>query len=176
MYGKVLGDDGIPRAFTEVIARLNGSSEEKNGEGEDVFPIIARSELVDDPDAGEIYALRIPRDDAKGIEDTERFAAVPGDVIFILVDGEVVKETQVNGIEVTGGISDVTSMNLNGEDCEDLADCDKDGLKDVVEQQIIDADPNDAFETLEDVLPDDDFDLDGFSNLVIWPDSSDFYY
>ena len=47
----------------------------------------------------------------------------------------------------------------------DTTDSDGDGLLDVFEQQIIDADPNDAIETVADVLPGDDFDNDGLSNL-----------
>jgi len=43
-------------------------------------------------------------------------------------------------------------------------DMDGDGLPDTWEQQIIDADPNDDIETIEDVLPDDDYDEDGDSN------------
>ncbi len=40
------------------------------------------------------------------------------------------------------------------------ADTDNDGLADSFEQLIIDADPNDAIENLEDVLPEGDFDAD----------------
>lgn len=45
-------------------------------------------------------------------------------------------------------------------------DSDKDGLPDVWEQQIINADPNDAIKSILDVLPGDDFDGDGFDNLT----------
>lgn len=44
-------------------------------------------------------------------------------------------------------------------------DIDKDGLPDIWEQQIIDADPNDAITTIEDVKPGDDFDGDEYTNL-----------
>jgi hypothetical protein len=47
----------------------------------------------------------------------------------------------------------------------DTTDSDGDGLLDVFEQQIIDADPGDAIETVEDVLPGDDFDNDGSTNV-----------
>lgn len=43
-------------------------------------------------------------------------------------------------------------------------DTDKDGILDSVEQQIIDDNPDDALETLEDVLPGDDYDHDGLDN------------
>ena len=46
------------------------------------------------------------------------------------------------------------------------ADGDDDGLGDNFEQRIIDFDEFDAYETLLDVLPDDDFDGDGVSNSV----------
>ncbi|MDB4356540.1 LamG domain-containing protein [Akkermansiaceae bacterium] len=44
-------------------------------------------------------------------------------------------------------------------------DTDEDGLYDVYEQQIIDADPTDGFTTFADVLPGDDFDEDLYTNL-----------
>ncbi|WP_041744802.1 PA14 domain-containing protein [Coraliomargarita akajimensis] len=44
-------------------------------------------------------------------------------------------------------------------------DMDDDGLLDGIEQMIIDFDPNDAFATMADVLPNDDFDGDTVSNL-----------
>ena len=47
----------------------------------------------------------------------------------------------------------------------DELDTDDDGLLDTWEQQLIDADPEDAVNTLGDVLPGDDFDQDGVSNL-----------
>lgn len=45
------------------------------------------------------------------------------------------------------------------------SDSDDDGLDDEYEQQIIDADPDDAITTLADVLPGDDFDNDNLTNL-----------
>ena len=46
-----------------------------------------------------------------------------------------------------------------------LGDLDSDGLPDAFEQILIDADPTDGLETIEDVLPGDDFDSDGSDNL-----------
>lgn len=48
----------------------------------------------------------------------------------------------------------------------DLWDSDLDGLDDEWEQQIIDADPGDAIETIAQVLPGDDFDNDGVDNVT----------
>ncbi len=45
-------------------------------------------------------------------------------------------------------------------------DSDKDGLPDVWEQQIMNADPNDAIKSISDVVPGGDFDGDGFDNLT----------
>jgi hypothetical protein len=53
------------------------------------------------------------------------------------------------------------------------ADDDEDGLGDNFEQGIIDFDEFDAYETLPDVLPDDDFDNDGVSNSVEFLDGTD---
>ena len=44
-------------------------------------------------------------------------------------------------------------------------DLDGDGLPDFIEMAIIDADEEDAIETIEDVLPGDDFDNDGLTNI-----------
>ncbi|MGC6457124.1 MAG: hypothetical protein ACON4R_02030 [Akkermansiaceae bacterium] len=44
-------------------------------------------------------------------------------------------------------------------------DSDNDGINDAYEQLIIDAEPNDALETVQDVLPGDDFDNDLSTNL-----------
>ncbi len=45
-----------------------------------------------------------------------------------------------------------------------VVDSDGDGMDDTVEQQIVDADPHDDINSIEDVLPGDDFDGDGLSN------------
>lgn len=52
-------------------------------------------------------------------------------------------------------------------------DEDEDDLPDDFEQQIISADLNDALVTIEDVLPSDDFDGDGLSNLAEYEQGSD---
>jgi len=44
-------------------------------------------------------------------------------------------------------------------------DTDNDGLPDIWEMQIVNADPNDNLAGVDDVLPDDDFDADHFCNL-----------
>jgi hypothetical protein len=45
-----------------------------------------------------------------------------------------------------------------------IIDSDGDGLDDTWEQQIVDANPSDGIDSIEDVLPGDDFDGDGLSN------------
>ncbi len=45
------------------------------------------------------------------------------------------------------------------------SDIDGDGLPDDFEQAIIDSNPSDDIETIDDVLPENDFDGDGYSNL-----------
>ena len=47
----------------------------------------------------------------------------------------------------------------------DPTDSDGDGLLDTFEQLIIDADPDDGIATVGDVLPGDDFDMDGLTNV-----------
>jgi hypothetical protein len=53
---------------------------------------------------------------------------------------------------------------INGFQLVALSDADGDGLADSYEQQIIEADPNDAITTLQEVIPGDDFDNDGSTN------------
>ncbi len=45
------------------------------------------------------------------------------------------------------------------------ADSDEDDMYDWIERRIVDADQNDDIQTLGDVLPDDDFDQDGYANV-----------
>ncbi len=54
-----------------------------------------------------------------------------------------------------------------------VADVDGDGLPDEWEQAIVDADPNDNITSVEDVLPDDDFDGDGKTNEQEYNDGTD---
>ena len=53
---------------------------------------------------------------------------------------------------------------INGFELSPLSDADEDDLPDSFEQLIIEANPDDAIETIEDVLPGEDFDNDGSSN------------
>ncbi|MGI9244501.1 MAG: LamG-like jellyroll fold domain-containing protein [Verrucomicrobiales bacterium] len=55
----------------------------------------------------------------------------------------------------------------------DFEDLDNDGLDDVWEQQIIDADPDDDIQEIEDVLPEDDFDVDAADNEREFADRTD---
>ena len=54
-----------------------------------------------------------------------------------------------------------------------LADTDGDGLPDIWEQRIVDADPSDGFTSVEDVLPGEDYDGDGRTNLEEYLADSD---
>ena len=78
-------------------------------------------------------------------------------------------ETIVLKLEVVSGPAVAGSPSVHVVTITDAApDSDADGLPDVWEQQIIDADPNDGIVTLVDVVPDDDFDNDGVNNLLEW--------
>jgi len=69
-----------------------------------------------------------------------------------------------------GEIDDVRiyTLALSPQEISDLFtnDVDSDGLPDTWEQQIIDADPADGVNSIEDVLPADDFDGDGLENSM----------
>lgn len=58
-------------------------------------------------------------------------------------------------------------------DPKESADNDGDGMGDAFEQRIVDADPHDDFDAIEDVLPDSDFDGDGHSNRAELRDGTD---
>lgn len=62
------------------------------------------------------------------------------------------------------GDMDIDSIVIDAEPAVDL-DSDSDGMGDLFEQRIIDADENDGITTLADVLPGDDFDNDLSTNL-----------
>jgi hypothetical protein len=83
---------------------------------------------------------------------------VPGDRF-----GPLVCALRVAAGGATGAVVEDTA----GAALLDLAsgDRDRDGLPDAWEQVIVDADPNDAIATLDQVRPDDDFDGDGATNL-----------
>ncbi len=97
------------------------------------------------PDAGTLDSTATFQIDATGANDVVlRFAPLSGAL------GNAV-HNQIWGI--------------NGFKLSALDDADGDGLTDSFEQGIITADPDDAIATLEDVLPGDDFDNDGSTNL-----------
>ncbi|MFC1812685.1 S8 family serine peptidase [Thermodesulfobacteriota bacterium] len=52
-------------------------------------------------------------------------------------------------------------------------DADGDGMPDDWEQQIVNKDPNDGIETINQVLPGDDFDKDGWSNIIEYQRGTD---
>jgi hypothetical protein len=52
-------------------------------------------------------------------------------------------------------------------------DSDGDGMTDCWEEQIIDADANDNFKGIANVLPGDDFDNDGWSNIMEYKRGTD---
>ena len=78
------------------------------------------------------------------------------------VDDVVVRFTPLSGVLGNGVHNQI--WGINGFELSASADADGDDLADAFEQAIIDADPGDAINTIEDVLPGDDFDNDGSSN------------
>lgn len=59
------------------------------------------------------------------------------------------------------------------DDCSECRDAEEDSMGDNFEQCIIDADSADAYESVTDVLPEDDFDGDGITNLDEFINGSD---
>lgn len=77
------------------------------------------------------------------------------------IDGEIV----LTGVAAAVNPSSSHNVFINGLEIGDpVFDSDGDGLSDAFEQIIIDADDDDLLETFADVLPGDDFDLDGSDN------------
>ena len=120
---------------------------------------------------------------ADGFERAADWSSAGGDATTLAFDAAVVPETlldyrivvsaasDINGQLVLDGIVSETEPSsshnvfLNGLVVSDpVTDVDADGLVDSFEQLIIDADENDAFNSVADVLPGDDFDNDASSN------------
>ena len=76
-------------------------------------PIIANTELQtsDVANAGDIYILRIPRED--GNSPTAPDTAIMGDMLHITINGVEVTETSNNNISVTGDLEDVRNIDLH---------------------------------------------------------------
>ena len=84
----------------------------------------------------------------------------------------ILGQSNASGVLVLTGLVSTTNPStshnvfLNGLEISDpIFDVDDDGLPDSFEQLIIDADTQDAITSINDVLPDDDFDADDSSNL-----------
>ena len=76
-------------------------------------PIVASAELQtsDEPNVGDIYILRIPRED--GNTPTALNTAVMGDILHITINGVEVTETSNNNVSVTGDLDDVRNIDLH---------------------------------------------------------------
>ena len=77
-------------------------------------------------------------------------------------DEVVLRFTPLSG--VLGNAVHNQIWGINGFELSNSSDADGDDLADAFEQAIVDADPDDAIDTIADVLPGDDFDNDGSSN------------
>lgn len=121
---------------------------------------IASYTMGENPNAGDFYVLRIPMD---ALDPAEPGTAREGDVGYIYVNDD----TTATASTAMGGMGSIQRIDLSAEDT------DQDGLPDDWEQQIIDADPNDNITSLDDVLPDDDFDGDGENNATEHANATD---
>ena len=76
-------------------------------------PIIARATLdtSDEPNVGDIYVLRIPRED--GIQATSPNTLVMGDILHLSINGIEVTETSGNAISATDDLEDVRNLDLH---------------------------------------------------------------
>ena len=84
--------------------------------------------------------------------------------VTVTVDGNIALGARSGTISIGGELHTLV---------QDGTDTDSDGLLDSYEQTIIDADLGDAIDSLNDVLPGDDFDGDGRSNLQEQNDGTD---
>jgi len=101
--------------------------------------------------------------------------ADPGtfDIAFATTNSNLLVNSK-HALSNADGSTSVSHTTANGSiTIQSLNDTDGDGLPDSLEHQIIDADPNDSILTLEDVLPGDDFDGDGESNLTEFLNGTD---
>ncbi len=112
---------------------------------------------------GILFSLSIKADDD----------ASPGeqDIVFVTDSSGLLNP---NALSNSDGSESVSPTLINGKiTILKMEDDDEDGFPDAWEQQIIDADISDSITTIEDVLPKDDFDGDGFTNLAEYDNSSD---
>jgi len=75
------------------------------------------------------------------------------------------QDTAFGSAALTITAVDETGLRVSDSVVVTVEDTDGDGLADVIEQLIIDFDPNDSFAAYEDVLPDHDFDGDTVTNI-----------
>lgn len=122
---------------------------------------VASYKMGDNPDAGDYYILRIPVD---ALEPAEQGSALPGDEGYIYFNDETVPAASIT----LGERGTIYRLDFGTTD-----DTDGDGLPDAWEQQIVDANPNDAITSIDDVLPGGDFDGDGESNLTEYANGTD---
>jgi len=114
---------------------------------------IASYTMGENPNAGDFYILRVPMD---ALEPALPGTARPGTRATLFVNDEPAHSVTL------GERGTIQRLDLQ------FDDIDGDGLPDEWEQQIIDADPNDEFASLDDVKPGGDFDGDGETNDEEW--------
>ena len=117
--------------------------------------------MGDNPDAGDYYILRVPMD---ALEPAEPGSAHSGDEVYIYFNDETDPAASIT----LGERGTIYRL-----DFETADDTDSDGLPDNWEQSIVDADPNDAVTSIDDVLPGDDFDGDGEINATEYSNGTD---
>lgn len=114
---------------------------------------IASYTMGDNVDAGDYYVLRVPMD---GMEPREPGTAKEGDEGLIYVNGE----TEPVASLILGERGAIHRHDFL------IDDIDLDGLADNWEQHLVNAIPDDPITSVSDLLPGDDFDGDGFTNLI----------
>ncbi len=120
---------------------------------------IAFYTMGDNPDAGVFFVLRVPMDT---MQPYTPGTARSGDDALIFINDETPAAASIT----LGDRGTIHRLDL------DLTDDDNDDILDAWERQIVEADPYDGIEYPHDVLPEHDFDNDGFCNRREWLDGS----
>ena len=150
LYGQALNEYGWPYLEdAEVVLRVNGRECARHAVNGSLRP-------------GVNFVLRVPLDHGSGAGYSPS-AARTGDIAKIVVVAEGVELAVMDPFPLpqVGGIGEIVALDVTAGQ-----DLDGDGLPDAWEQALVDYDPSDDVNSIEDVDGADDFDGDGMSNLA----------
>jgi hypothetical protein len=168
LYGQVRHSTGALVTSGELVLTYSGSG------GGDPITVSVQLTRIEAPGGPFCYKALIPLETA--------IPGYPVSASSILLSATPVEYTRTaivpeKSISITDTVSistaDRGAVRLLSLGATSLDDADQDGLPDTWEKQIVDANPNDAIASVNDVRPEDDFDGDGESNSLEYLNGTD---